>query len=207
MVDSIFGRKIGMTQFFDEIGNVSAVSVIEVGPCTVLEWCKHKKDRAVTIGYLEVKKEKKKKKPQLEYFKKIKQPYFKHLKEVNLTTENVPEPGTSLGVGIFEENQKVDISALSIGKGFQGGMKRHNWKGQSKSHGSTTHRRIGSVGASADPSRIVKGLNMPGHMGNKKVTVRNLKIVKIDKQKGLLFLNGSCPGAKNSLVFIKRIKS
>ncbi len=207
MVNSIFGKKLGMTQIFDEAGKLNAVTVIEVGPCTVLESKKVSEDlQKVTIGYVQQKKEKKQKKPQLGYFKKHKQPYFKHLKEVKLLTEEIPEIGTRLNVDIFEENQKVDITSVSIGKGFQGGMKRHNWKGQPGGHGSTSHRRLGSAGASADPSRIVKGLNMPGQMGNEKVTVKNLQILKIDKDKSLLFLKGGCPGAKNSLVEIKRTK-
>jgi large subunit ribosomal protein L3 len=110
----------------------------------------------------------------------------------------------TVGIEIFSEGEIVDVRAKSKGKGFAGGMKRHNWAGQPKSHGSTTHRRIGSAGASAYPSRIIKGLRMPGHMGNAYCTTKNLKVVKIDKDKNLLFIRGSVPGSRGSIIKIRK---
>lgn len=204
MIREVFGKKLGMTQIFTEDGHLRAVTLIEVYPCRILEERDYPGKKKVLIGCLEVKKEKKMSKPKLGYFKKSKQPYFKHLKETEKLKEEPLKIGDDLGVEIFLENEKIDITSSSIGRGFQGGMKRHNWSGQPKTHGSTTHRRVGSVGASADPSKIVKGHPMPGHLGNSTVTIKNLKIIKTDKQKGLLFVQGSCPGPRNSLVIIKK---
>lgn len=195
-----------MTQIFTETGNLVAVTLVEVGPCKVLEEKKYLTKEAVVIGFEEVLKENKKNKPLAGHFKRLGQPYFRYVKE---TTRLTPEPfdkNVNIGVDIFSEDEKIDLTTVSIGRGFQGGMKRHNWSGQPKSHGSTTHRRIGSAGASAYPSKIVKGHPMPGHMGNAKVTVRNLKVLKVDKEKGLLYILGSCPGPKNSLVVIRKKK-
>ncbi|MFC1514549.1 50S ribosomal protein L3 [Candidatus Omnitrophota bacterium] len=206
MIKQIFGRKLGMTQVFTEQGVVHSVTLIAVGPCKVLATKKYPKKEAVLIGYQEVTKEKKKTKPQIGFFAKLNQPYYKYTKEIErLSTESL-EIGSDITVDIFEEKEKVAITATSIGRGFQGGMKRHNWAGQPGGHGHTTHRRVGSVGASAYPSKIVKGHPMPGHMGNVKVTVRNLQVIKVDKERGLLFIDGSCPGAKNSLVLVGKSK-
>jgi len=193
-----------MTQIFTQDGHLKAVTLIEVYACRVLEEKDYSGKRKVLIGCCEVKKDKKMSKPKLGYFKKSKQPYFKHLKETEKLKDDSFKIGDDLGVEIFSENEKIDITGSSIGRGFQGGMKRHNWSGQPKSHGSTTHRRVGSVGASAYPSKIVKGHPMPGHLGNSTVTIKNLKIIKTDKQNGLLFVQGSCPGPRNSLVVIKK---
>jgi len=204
MVREIFGKKLGMTQIFSEEGELLPVTLIEVGPCRILEVKRIEKKERVVMGYQEIKNERRKKKPQLGYFKKLGQPYFKYIKETEKIREDSVEVGQDLGIEIFSEKEVVDIRAKSIGRGFQGGMKRHNWSGQPASHGSMTHRRIGSAGASTYPGRIVKGHPMPGGMGNSFVTVRNLTILKIDKERGLIFVKGSCPGPKNSLVIIKK---
>ncbi len=207
MVREIFGKKLGMTQVFGQEGGIDAVTVVEAGPCRVLETKKYPAKKKALIGYKEIKKEQHKKKPASGYFKKLKSPYFRYLKEVDILKEGDLKNGADLGVEIFEENEVVSIAGISKGKGFQGGMRRHNWRGQPGSHGSTSHRRIGSVGASADPSKIVKGLPMPGHTGARKVTTKGLSILKVDKDKGLLFIKGNCPGAKNSLLVIKKYKA
>ena len=202
MIKEIFGKKLGVTQIFTQEGKVQPVTLIEVCPCRVLEEKEYPQGKRLLIGCEEVKKDKKKKKPQAGYFKKLNQPYFKYVKEVAKTEDEEVKIGVDLGIEIFLENEAVDITASSIGRGFQGGMKRHNWSGQPGSHGSTSHRRVGSVGANTYPGRIVRGHRMPGHMGNRKVTVKNLKILKIDREKQLLFVGGSCPGHKNCLVVI-----
>lgn len=203
MIREIYGKKIGMTQLFTDQGEVVAVTLVEVGPCRVLEEGTPE-NKAVVIGYEQVKKDKKKKRPEQGYFKKLNQEYFKYVKCTQKLKGEPLEQGKDVNAEIFSENELIDVTATSIGRGFQGGMKRHNWSGQPKSHGSTSHRRIGSVGASAYPSKIVKGLNMPGHMGNCKVTTKNLKVVKVDKEKNILFLKGSCPGARNSLMILRK---
>lgn len=207
MVKKVLGKKIGMTQIFDKAGSMYAVTVIEAGPCTVLEKKqnigKSQKDR-VALGYSEEKKARRQRKPEQGYFQKVKQPYFKHVRETELMGQDVPDQGKKIGAEIFEENEMINISSVSKGKGFQGGMNRHNWKGQTKTHGSKTHRKIGAISASADPSRVLKGRPMPGQMGNKKVTVRNLLIAKVDADNGLLFVHGSCPGPRGGLVEIKK---
>jgi large subunit ribosomal protein L3 len=111
-----------------------------------------------------------------------------------------------IGVEIFSQGDKVSIQAVTKGRGFAGGMKRHGWKGQPGSHGSTMHRRVGSIGASAQPSRVIKGLHMPGHMGNVKRTVKNLKILKVDKERNLLFVKGCMPGPRGAVVKLKKVK-
>lgn len=204
MVRELLGKKIGMTQIFDEEGKLCAVTAVEVGPCWILEEKDYPHKKVVKIGYQEVKKEKKKKKPQLGYFSKLGVSYFRKIKETQKLREEVLDRGRALGADIFSENELVDLTAFSKGRGFQGGMKRHNWRGQPASHGSTTHRRIGSSGASTYPARVVKGHRMPGHMGNRKVTIKNLKILKVDKERNLIFVEGSCPGARNSLVIIRK---
>lgn len=204
MIREIFGKKLGMTQIFTETGQVKPVTLIEVGPCQVLEEKEVSGKTRVVIGYDEISKVRRQKKPLAGYFKKLDVAYFRHVRETEKTGTEPFEKGKSLGVDIFAPDEKVDIQAVSIGRGFQGGMKRHNWAGQPGSHGSTSHRRIGSTGASAYPSRIVKGLNMPGHMGNAKVTIKNLKILKVDSEKGLLFVKGSCAGPKNNIVIIRK---
>jgi len=204
MVREIWGRKIGMTQVFSQQGELVPVTLIEVGPCRILETNKVNNKEKVVIGYKEVQKHRQKKKPQEGYFKKLNQPYFKYIKESEKLKGAELTCGQDLGAEIFSENEIVDIRGVSIGRGFQGGMKRHNWSGQPVSHGSMTHRRIGSAGASTYPGRIVKGHPMPGHLESKRVTIKNLKVLKVDKERNLVFIKGSCPGSKNSLVIIRK---
>lgn len=205
MVEAIFGKKIGMTQLFDDKGAVVQTTIIEAGPCTVIAEKQYKNKKAFLIGYQEVTKKRRQNKPMSGYFQKAGVPYFRHLKEIRKFDEKPFEKGMQLGAGLFKESEKVNIQAKSIGKGFQGGMKRYNWSGQPGSHGSTMHRRIGSTGASAYPSKIVKGLHMPGHLGNETITVKNMTVVKVDKEKNLIFVKGSCPGHKNTVVLIKKV--
>jgi len=193
-----------MTQIFDEQGTITSVTLVEVGPCTVLEEKEVGSKKVLTIGYKKVTKPRRQKKPQTGFFKKLDTAYFRYTKEIQKLTDDPVEKGKDLGADSFSVGEKINIRSVSIGRGFQGGMKRHNWAGQPKSHGSTTHRRVGSVGASAYPARIVKGHPMPGHYGAEYVTVKNLTVVKVDSEKNILFVQGSCAGPRNSIVMVKK---
>ncbi len=283
MIKEIYGKKIGMTQIFDEEGNVLPSTVLEVEPVYILEKVEYPSKAKAKIGCfkVDVRKINKIKKPIRGYFEKLGINPYKLIKEVDIeegadfsfdvkSAEQVdvkqqeppkteasepeavkPEEDTTtevavkkegdktqeeepqeegqekneqeatsaeqvsekeaknpreIGVELFNEGDVVDVRAKSKGRGFAGGMKRHNWSGQPGSHGSTSHRRIGSAGASAYPSKIIKGLKMPGHMGNSFQTIRNLEVIKIDKEKNLIFIEGSVPGSRGTLVKVKKIK-
>lgn len=195
----LMGKKIGMTQVFGEDGKVAAVTVLEAGPCVVMAV----NDKNVKVGYGDVK-ENKLKKPQIGEFKKLNLPVKRHIHELRIKEKSNFKVGDEIKVDIFKEGDFVDVIGVSIGKGFQGGMKRWNWHGTPMTHGSMSHRRIGSVGASSDPSRIVKGKTMPGHMGAQKVTVQNLKVIKVDLANNLLVVRGGVPGYKGSLLEIRK---
>jgi len=199
-MDAMLGRKIGMTQIFDENGASVPVTAISVGPCVVLGIT----DKNVRLGYEDIE-EKKAKKPQLGMFKKLNISPKRVIREVraNLKDEEI-KVGSQIGIDMFKNGDFVDVTGISIGKGFQGGMKRWNWSGGKQSHGSMSHRRVGSIGSSADPSRVFKGHHMPGHMGNQKTTVQNLKVVKVDVQNNILLIEGPAPGPKNNLLIIKK---
>jgi large subunit ribosomal protein L3 len=195
----ILGKKVGMTQVFTEDGKVAAVTVIEAGPCVVLGT----NDINLKVGYGDVK-EGKVKKPQREEFKKLKVPVKKIIRELRIADKANFKVGDEIKVDIFKDGDFVDVIGMSIGKGFQGGMKRWNWMGTPMTHGSMSHRRIGSIGASSDPSRVVKGKSMPGHMGYDKVTVQNLKVIKVDLANNLLVIKGAVPGPKNGILEIRK---
>jgi len=260
MIKEIYGKKIGMTQIFDQEGNSVASTLIEVEPAYILEKVQYPGKDKARIGCfkLEEKKAAKLKKPIEGYFRKLKVSSYKVIKEVEIDKDadfsfkvkNTEEAGLAseetknqeakdadssevkdnanpqegskqdqavteqeisnkdpreVGVEIFKDGEVINIQAKTKGRGFAGGMKRHGWSGQPASHGSTTHRRIGSAGASAYPSKIIKGLNMPGHMGNSYRTIKNLKVLKVDKENNLLFIQGSVPGSRGSVVKLKKI--
>lgn len=195
----ILGKKVGMTQVFGEDGKVWAVTVIEAGPCIVMGT----NDKNVKVGYGDVK-ENKVHKPQREEFKKLNVPVMRYIRELRIKDKADFKVGDAIKVDIFKEGDFVDVMGVSIGKGFQGGMKRWNWMGTPMTHGSTSKRRIGSAGASSDPSNIVKGKHMPGHMGSEQVTVQNLKVVKVDLTNNLLVVKGAVPGTKNGVLEIRK---
>lgn len=195
----LLGKKIGMTQVFGEDGKVTAVTALEAGPCVVMAI----NDKNVKVGYDDIK-ESKLKKPQIGEFKKLNLPLKRHIRELRIKEKSNYKVGDEIKVDIFKEGDFVDVIGVSIGKGFQGGMKRWHWHGGPMTHGSMSHRRIGSVGASSDPSRIFKGKTMPGHMGAQKVTVQNLKIIKVDLANNLLVVRGAVPGYKGSLLEIRK---
>lgn len=198
----ILGRKLGMTQIFNENGEIIPVTVIEAGPCVVTQVKTNKKDgyEAVQVGF-EDAKEKRVNKPQTGHFKKNGISVKKHLAEFK-GLDGEYNPGDTIGVDSFEKVEFADISGISVGKGFAGVIKRWNFSGGPASHGSHSHRIGGSIGSSASPARVFKGRKMAGQMGNKKVTVQNLKIVKIDAEQNLLLVEGGVPGPKGNLLRI-----
>ncbi|MBN1594559.1 50S ribosomal protein L3 [candidate division FCPU426 bacterium] len=201
---SILGRKIGMTQVFDESGKVIPVTVVSVGPCTVVQVKTAEKDgyTAIQVGF-EEKKPRLVKKPVLgQYVKRNLKPH-RFLREIRLKNGESFEVGQTFGPEIFKDVAWVDVVGISKGKGFQGVVKRHKFTGGRNSHGSMFHRAPGSIGASSDPSRVLKGLGMPGHMGHEQVTAIKLKLVKIDEKQNLLLIRGAVPGANRDLVLVR----
>jgi large subunit ribosomal protein L3 len=201
MINGIIGRKLGMTQMFDKDGNVISVTVVEAGPCKVLEL--KDEPKKVKLGFGTIKASRLNK-PQEGYFKKLGIDPVRTMREMNSTDNSQYAVGQEIRADLFKAGDYVDVTGRSIGKGFQGGMKRHNWSGGPGGHGSMHHRRVGSIGASADPSRVLKGTNMPGHMGDETCTVQGLRVMEVDVEKNLLMIKGGLPGAVNSLVTIKR---
>lgn len=197
----LLGKKIGMTNIFSDDGRFTAVSVVEAGPCPVLKI----KEKVVQLGF-DIAKESGVKKPQLGIFKKLGLRPYKFIRELPKDRSGEYQLGQELKVDLFKQGDFVDVLGISIGKGFQGGMKRWGWSGGPGSHGSMSHRRVGSIGASTSPGRVWKGQHMPGHMGCDKVTLQNLKVIKVDKENNLLFIKGALPGHKNSYVVIKKAK-
>lgn len=208
MIEGLIGKKVGMTQTFDEKGNVIPVSVITAGPCTVIQKKSPERDGycAVQVGLMNEKESKKMNKPQTGHFSKAGIPPTRTLREFRCSpTEEIKE-GDQFSVDIFEAGEKVNIIGVSKGKGFAGVMKRWGFKGGKATHGSMFHRRPGSVGASASPSRVFKGTKLPGHMGHERVTVQNLTVVETDLEKNLLVVKGAVPGAVGGYLLIKKAK-
>jgi large subunit ribosomal protein L3 len=200
----LLGKKLEMVTLPLEEGNIPG-TVIEAGPCFVVQKKTKEKEgySALQLGYLEVK-EKRLNKPRLGHLKKAGLPPLKYLKEFKVDNIEDYKIGQKIDVSIFKEGDYVDITGISKGKGFQGVIKRHGFSGGPASHGSMFHRRPGSIGRSTDPGRVVKGTKLPGRMGNKKVTVFNLKILRIYPDKNILIVKGAVPGRRGSLLIIKR---
>lgn len=201
----ILGKKLGMTQYFNESGEIVPVTVVEVTPNYVVQKKVKEKEgyNALQLGFGE-KKITRVTKPMLGHFKKAGERAFYFLKEVKFDNVEQFEVGQQISVSdVFSEGEFIDVTALSKGKGFQGVMKRHNFKGGRATHGSMFHRAPGSAGSSAFPSRVWKGKRYPGHMGNERVTIQNLKIEKIFADRNIVLIRGAIPGANNSLVIIK----
>jgi len=197
----ILGKKIGMTQVYLEDGRVIPVTVIEAGPCTVVQVKTPEKDgyEAVKVGFGEARKAKRVTRPQAGVFKKAGTPSFRHLKEFKVAGLKV---GDTIKVDSFEKGDFVHASGVSKGKGFQGVMKRHNFKGGPSGHGSMFNRAPGSIGASSYPSRVWRGMRMAGHMGSDRVTVQNLQVVEVMPEKNLLLIRGAVPGGTNAIIEI-----
>lgn len=202
---AIIGKKLGMSQIFTEDGTVIPVTVVEAGPISILQKKTEEKDgyNAIQVGFQDIK-ESKLNKPQKGHFDKVGASYKKYLKEFRADDVSGYEVGQELKADTFEAGDKVDVTGISKGKGFQGVIKRHNQHRGPMSHGSHYHRAPGSMGAASDPSRVFKGKKLPGHMGHEKVTVSNLEVAKVDVEKNLLLIKGAVPGPKGGILTIKR---
>ncbi len=205
MEKAIIGKKVGMTQIFDEVGKVIPVTLIEAGPCVVVQKKTEEKDgyTAVQLGYEDVP-ERKVTKPEQGHLKKAGVPLKKVLKEFKLDNGDALAVGDSITVESFVEGDRVDVTGISKGKGFAGVIKRHNAGRTPMSHGGgPVHRHAGSMGSGTDPSRIFKGKIGAGHMGAEQVTVQNLDIVKVDAEFNIIAVCGAIPGPRGGLVYIK----
>ena len=208
MIEGMIGKKVGMTQLFDEDGRVTPVTVLEMGPCVVVQRKSMDKDgyEAVQVGLVDPKAGKRANKPMRGHHEKASVPPTRILREFALEEGDDPKPGDALLVEMFQEVPKVDIIGTSKGKGFQGVIKRWGFGGGKASHGSMHHRAPGSIGQSAWPAKVFKGVKMPGQMGNKRITVKNLKVVRIDNEKNLMLVKGGVPGAPGSTIMIRKSK-
>jgi large subunit ribosomal protein L3 len=206
MVEGLIGKKVGMTQSFDAAGNVIPVTVIKAGPCTVIQKKTKEKDgyASVQLGLVEEKSVRKPSKPQMGHFQKSGLPPTRILREFRAIDPATIKEGDQVFVDIFAEGERVHVTGTSKGKGFQGVVKRHGFRGGRASHGSMFHRAPGSIGASSYPSRVLKGTKMGGHMGQTKITVRNLTVIRTDKENNLLVVRGAVPGPRGSYLLIRK---
>lgn len=201
----IIGRKVGMTQVFDEKGTVTPVTLVEAGPCYIIQkkTIEHDGYNAVQLGFEETT-EKRLTKPQMGHLKKANVPNLRHLREFRVENLADYEEGQKFDVSVFEVGDVVDVIGISKGKGFAGTVKRHHFRGGPKTHGQSDRWRApGSAGAGSTPGRVFKGTRMSGRMGNKQVTVQNLKLILVEADKNLLGVKGAIPGGKNGLVVIR----
>jgi len=202
MTQGIIGKKMGMSQVFRDNGTLSAVTAIEAGPCIVTRVKTVAKDgyNAVQLGFGEAKRSSSSRRGQL------KEPgHFEYLREFRLEDIKDIEEGQKIDVSLFKSGDMVDITGISKGKGFAGVVKRHGFAGGPKTHGqSDRHRAAGSIGASTTPGRVYKGHSMAGHMGNQRVTARNLEVFQADPERNLLLVKGAVPGARNGMLLIKK---
>lgn len=206
MIHGLIGKKIGMTQVFAPDGTVTPVTVIEAGPCVVVQRKTVDKDgyEAVQLGLVDARSAKRANKPRRGHHEKAGVPPTRMLREFAIEAGADPKPGDRILVDIFADVERVDVVGVSKGKGFQGVMRRHNFGGGAGSHGSMFHRAPGSIGASAFPSRVFKGMRGTGHMGSDRVTAKNVKIVRIDGEKNLLLVKGAVPGAVGASVLVRK---
>ena len=209
MKTGILGKKIGMTNIFLENGDAVGVTVLMAGPCTVVNKRQLEKDqyKALQLGFLSIddKKNNKVNKPLKGYYGKQKVKPFKYVKEFKFDDIDQYEIGKEIKADLFKEGEKVNVIGFSKGRGFAGSIKRHNFSGGPKTHGQKDYyRSTGSIGAT-DAARVFKGKKLPGRMGNKKVKIKNIEIVKIDLDRNLLLLKGSIPGPNNALVAVEKV--
>lgn len=202
-VKGILGRKIGMTQVFDDSGKAIPVTVVEAGPCRVAQVKTPETDgyAAVQLSFGEARRPTK---PTAGHFAKAGIEPGRYLVELRLEDVGDYEPGTEIKADVFDEGEVVDVIGVTKGKGFAGGMKRHNFKGQGASHGNQAkHRAPGSIGACATPARVFKGTRMAGHLGHRRVTTLNLRVIKADPERNLLLIRGAVPGPRGGLVMVR----
>ena len=201
----ILGRKLGMTQVWDDQNRIVPVTVIQAGPCRVVQLKTPERDgySAVQLAFGDTKASRLSK-PELGHLKVANVEPVKHLAELRVDNVAGFQIGQTIAADVFGAGERVDVTGISKGKGFSGAMKRHNFKGQGASHGNhKSHRSPGAIGACATPSRVFKGMKMAGRHGNARVTTLNLEVVEGDAERGLLLVKGSVPGANGSLVFIR----
>ncbi|MCX7784909.1 MAG: 50S ribosomal protein L3 [candidate division WOR-3 bacterium] len=201
----LIGRKVRMSQLFSDAGKVIPVTIVKAGPCFVVQKKTKEKDGydALQLGF---EPKPKANKPITGHFKKSNLEPMKVLREIRLTDNEIEKyaVGQELRVDVFSEGDLVSVTGLTKGRGFAGGMKRWGWHGGPASHGSMSHRRIGSLGSGSSPGHPWRGRNLPGHYGMEKVTIKNLKIVKIDNENNLLYIKGAIPGSSYTPVIIKK---
>jgi large subunit ribosomal protein L3 len=207
MIDGLLGKKVGMTQVLTDDGLAVPVTVIQAGPCVVVQRKTVARDGydAVQIGLVEFVKDKNVTKPMKGHFKKADVPPVRFIREVGMSggdEGSEVKSGDRIQVGMFQNSTEVSVTGTSKGRGFAGVIKRHGFSGGGASHGSMFHRAPGSIGQSAYPSRVLKGTRMPGHMGNVRVTVQGLAVHSLDEEKNLLFVKGSVPGPNGGYVVI-----
>ena len=209
MIEGLIGKKVGMTQLFGEDGSVIPVTVLQAGPCVVVQRKTKKNDGydAVQIGLVEARAKKKVTKPLKGHFDKAKIPPARVLREFKLEEGSQLNPGDKILVSLFKDIDNVDVSGVSKGLGFMGVIKRHGFSGGAATHGSMFHRAPGSIGSSSYPSRVFKGMKMGGREGSKNITTKKLKIIQIDEEKNILVVRGAVPGPNGSTVIIKKSKS
>lgn len=206
-MNAIFGQKIGTTRAFNEKGDSVGITVIKVSPVTVVRTKTAEKDgyNAVVVGFGEVR-EKLLSRPVKGQFAKSGIKPTKHLREVKIEGDEIPEEGEEFTVDIFKPGDRINVTGKSIGKGFQGGVRRHGFKGGPKTHGQSDRLRApGSIGQSSNPSRVFKGTRMAGHMGNRKVTTKNLEIFAVEPEQSLLMVKGVVPGRNNAMLFLSKV--
>lgn len=199
----LIGKKIGMTQLFDEKGDIVPVTVIQAGPCTVTEIRTGERDgyTALQLGY-GTNKESRFTKPVLGQFKKRNLPASRHLREFRTGDVSAYSIGQSLNVTLFEKGEHIDVEGTTKGRGFAGVIKRHGFTAGTASHGPTMGREPGSIGSSAYPSRVIKGKRLPGRMGGKTLTIKNLVVAGVDAEQNVILVRGAIPGPPNGLVYV-----
>jgi len=205
MLNGLLGKKLGMTRIFTEDGRWIEVTLLEAGPCTVVQRKTSEREgyEAVQLGFGDIE-DRRVKKPLRGHFAKMGVAAKRALREFRVTKDDGYKAGDEIRVDIFQAGDRVDVSGTSKGKGFAGGIKRHHWSGGPGAHGSNFHRAPGSIGQSADPGRVIKGKTLPGHMGDARITTQNLEVVGVDVTKNLLVIRGCVPGADGGLVIVKK---
>ena len=211
MAPGILGRKIGMTQFFDEQGRVVPVTVLQAGPCVVVQRRSIETDgyEAIQVGLVDLRRDKQKHmtKPARGHFAKAGVDPMRFVREFRIEDGGEElRPGDRILADAFQPRERVDVTGVSKGKGFQGVVKRHNFRGGGASHGSMFHRAPGSIGQSAYPSRVFKGVRLPGRMGGDRITVRGLEIVEVRQDEDVILVRGAVPGARGAYVAIRRAR-
>ncbi|MFI5304342.1 MAG: 50S ribosomal protein L3 [Nitrospiria bacterium] len=203
MINGMLGQKVGMTQIYDQ-GKLVPVTIIQVGPCKVIQIKNNEKEgySAAQIGFID-KKKKNVTKPLIGHYKASQSHPFQFLREFKGDLSDM-SLGQVIQADLFAKGEKIDVQGVSIGKGFQGVMKRHHFSGGPATHGSMFHRAPGSIGASSFPSRVWKNQRMGGHMGNRTITVQSLLVVDVRKEENILFVKGAVPGSKGSLLVLKK---